>query len=233
MNAEDRSTAPRVLIVEDEASLARALQLELEHEGYRVEVAGNGYEAVARASEGEFSLILLDLMLPGLDGFEVCRQVRQRSAVPIIMLTAREATGDKVAGLDAGADDYVAKPFAIEELLARVRARLRRSTAPHRDGQRLVVADLVIARDTRRVERAGQAVTLTRREFDLLTYLAENSGLVLTREAILNHVWGFDYYGETNVVEVYIRYLRAKIDEPFPTKLVHTVRGVGYSLREA
>ncbi len=231
MNAEG-PTAPRILIVEDEASLARALQLELEHEGYRVGVAGNGYEAVARASEGEWSLILLDLMLPGLDGFEVCRQVRQRSAVPIIVLTAREATGDKVAGLDAGADDYVAKPFATEELLARIRARLRRSTSPHQDGHRLVVGDLVIERDTRRVERAGRAITLTRREFDLLTYLAENTGLVLTRETILNHVWGFDYYGETNVVEVYVRYLRAKIDEPFPTKLLRTVRGVGYSLRE-
>lgn len=227
------SKAPRILVVEDEASLARALQLELEHEGYRVEVAGNGYEAVARASEGDWNLILLDLMLPGLDGFTVCRQVRQRSAVPIIMLTAREATGDKVTGLDAGADDYMAKPFAIEELLARIRARLRRSTPLHQDGNRLAVGDLVISRDTRQVERAGRPIALTRREFDLLAYLAENAGLVMTREAILNHVWGFDYYGETNVVEVYIRYLRAKIDEPYPTKLVQTVRGVGYTLREA
>lgn len=173
MSAE-HPAPPRILIVEDEANLARALQLELEHEGYRVEVAG----------------------------------------------------------LDAGADDYLAKPFATEELLARIRARLRRSTSLHQDGHRLVVGDLVISRDTRRVERAGRDIALTRREFDLLTYLAENAGLVLTREAILNHVWGFDYYGETNVVEVYIRYLRAKIDEPFPTKLVQTVRGVGYTLRE-
>ncbi|HEY3316653.1 MAG TPA: response regulator transcription factor [Bacillota bacterium] len=230
---DEGAPKPRILVVEDEASLARALQLELEHEGYRVEVAGNGYEAVARASEGDWSLILLDLMLPGLDGLAVCRQVRQRSAVPIIMLTARESTGDKVAGLDAGADDYVAKPFAIEELLARVRARLRQSAPLHRDGERLVVGDLAISRGSRMVERAGRSIALTRREFDLLAYLAENAGLVLTREAILNHVWGFDYYGETNVVEVYIRYLRAKIDEPFPTKLVQTVRGVGYTLREA
>lgn len=229
----ETSARPRILIVEDEASLARALQLELEHDGYRAEVVGNGYEAVARASEGGWSLILLDLMLPGLDGLAVCRQVRQRSAVPIIMLTARETIGDKVAGLDAGADDYVAKPFAIEELLARIRARLRQSSPMHRDGERLVVGDLIVSRSTRLVERAGQAITLTRREFDLLAYLAENAGLVLTREAILTHVWGFDYYGETNVVEVYIRYLRAKIDEPFPTKLIQTVRGVGYSLREA
>lgn len=230
---DERADAPRILVVEDEVSLARALQLELEHEGYQVEVAGNGYEAVVRASEGTWDLVLLDIMLPGLDGFEVCRQVRQRSAVPIIMLTAREALGDKVAGLDAGADDYVAKPFVIEELLARIRARLRRATAAHQDGNRLVVGDLVVCRDTRLVERRGHPIALTRREFDLLAYLAENAGLVLTREAILNRVWGFDYYGETNIVEVYIRYLRVKIDEPFPTKLLQTVRGVGYTLREA
>ncbi len=230
---DERTDMQRILVVEDEASLARALQLELEHEGYQVQVAGNGYEAVARASEGKWDLILLDVMLPGLDGFEVCRQVRKRSAVPIVILTAREALGDKITGLDAGADDYVAKPFAIQELLARIRARLRRSGAAHQDGDRLVVGDLVVCRDTHTVSRGGRPIALTRREFDLLAYLAENAGLVLTRDAILNRVWGFDYYGETNIVEVYIRYLRVKVDEPFPVKLLQTVRGVGYTLRES
>lgn len=232
MTVNERTETARILIVEDETSLARALQLELEHEGYRAETAGNGYEAAARAAEGGWDLILLDIMLPGLDGFEVCRRVRERSAVPIIMLTARDATGDKVTGLDAGADDYVPKPFAIEELLARIRARLRRAAPAGRDGDRLVTGDLVIRRDTRQVERAGRPIALTRREFDLLAYLAENAGLVLTREMILNGVWGYDYYGNTNVVDVYIRYLRAKVDEPFATRLIHTVRGIGYTLRE-
>lgn len=231
---EERPEAKkRILVVEDETSLARVLQLELEHEGYQVELAGNGYEALVRASEEKWDLILLDIMLPGLDGFQVCRQVRGRSAVPIIMLTAREASGDKVAGLDAGADDYVAKPFVMEELLARLRACLRRSSAMHQDSHRLVVGDLAVCLDTRLVERRGRPIALTKREFDLLAYLAENAGLVLTRDAILNRVWGFDYYGETNIVEVYMRYLRVKIDEPFPTKLLHTVRGVGYTLRES
>lgn len=229
---DELSELERILIVEDEAALARALEMELEHEGYLVETAGNGYEAVARVAAGHWDLVLLDIMLPGLDGFEVCRQIRQRSSVPIIMLTAREALGDKVTGLDAGADDYVAKPFATAELLARIRARLRRSPSGHQDGARLVVGDLVVRRDMRTAERQGRSINLTRREFDLLAYMAENVGLVLTRDAILDHVWGYDYYGQTNVVEVYIRYLRAKVDEPFTSKLLHTVRGVGYTLKE-
>lgn len=223
---------PRILVVEDEASLARSLQLELNHEGYEVETAQNGYEAMGRLSEGKWDLVLLDIMLPGLDGFEVCSRIRKHSDVPIIMLTARDATSDKIRGLDTGADDYVAKPFVIEELLARIRARLRTQPAARQEGDKLVIGDLVISKDTRQVIRSGEAISLTRREFDLLAYLAENAGLVLSRETILARVWGYDYYGSDNIVDVYIRYLRAKIDEPFSTKLLYTVRGVGYTLRE-
>lgn len=223
---------PRILVVEDEASLARSLQLELNHEGYEVETAQNGYEAMGRLSEGKWDLVLLDIMLPGLDGFEVCSRIRKYSDVPIIMLTARDATSDKIRGLDTGADDYVAKPFVIEELLARIRARLRTQPAARQEGDKLVIGDLVISKDTRQVIRSGEDISLTRREFDLLAYLAENAGLVLSRETILARVWGYDYYGSDNIVDVYIRYLRAKIDEPFSTKLLYTVRGVGYTLRE-
>lgn len=223
---------PRILVVEDEASLARFLQLELNHEGYQVETAQNGYEALGRISEDRWDLVLLDIMIPGLDGFEVCRRIRKRRDVPIIMLTARDATLDKVKGLDTGADDYITKPFVIEELLARIRARLRGLPAARQEGNKLVAGDLVICRDTHQVTRSGQSIPLTKREFDLLAYLAENAGLVLGRETILARVWGYDYYGSDNVVDVYIRYLRAKIDEPFSNRLLHTVRGVGYTLRE-
>jgi len=229
---EDEQKRPSILVVEDESSLARFLQLELDHQGYRVETAANGFEAVARAMEKKWDLVLLDVMLPGLDGFEVCRRIRECSDVPVLMLTARGTTPDKVKGLDAGADDYLTKPFATEELLARVRARLRRTPAAIRSNKKLVVLGITIDYDTRQVTRDGRNISLTKREFDLLAFLAENSGIVLGREAILTHVWGYDYYGDTNVVDVYIRYLRSKIDEPFPVRLLHTVRGVGYTLRE-
>lgn len=228
----DSQARPRILVVEDENSLARFLQLELKHEGYQVEVASNGYEAVGRINEGDWELVLLDVMLPGLDGFEACIRIREISEVPVIMLTARETTSDKVRGLDVGADDYLTKPFVTEELLARIRARLRRVPAVIEGNNKLVVGGLKIHYDTRQVERNGQQISLTKREFDLLSHLAENAGTVLSRETILSHVWGYDYYGDTNVVDVYIRYLRAKVDEPFPTRLLHTVRGVGYTLRE-
>lgn len=228
----EEKAKPRILVVEDEVSLARFLQLELTHEGYQVETAQNGYEALGRINEERWDLVLLDLMLPGLDGFEVCRRIREQMDVPIIMLTAKDATQDKVKGLDTGADDYITKPFAVQELLARIRARLRRAGTARQEGDKLVIGDLVICLGTRQVTRSGQIIPLTRREFDLLAYLAENAGLVLSRETILDRVWGFDFCGNTNVVDVYIRYLRAKIDEPFSTRLLHTVRGVGYTLRE-
>lgn len=226
------SVLPRILVVEDEASLARSLQLELNHEGYHVETAQNGYEALGRISEDRWDLLILDLMLPGIDGFEVCRRIREHTDVSIIMLTARDNTLDKVKGFEIGADDYVTKPFVMEELLARIRARLRRPPVARQEGNKLVIRDLVIRQDTRQVARDGRPISLTRREFDLLVYLAENAGLVLSREAILTHVWGYDFYGNTNVVDVYVSYLRAKIDESFSTQLLHTVRGVGYTLRE-
>jgi DNA-binding response OmpR family regulator len=222
----------RILIVEDEISLARSIQLELGHEGYHAETAQNGYEALGKLSDESFDLIILDLMLPGLDGFQVCQKIREISDVPIIMLTALDAVRDKVKGFDIGADDYLTKPFAMEELLARIKARLRQRPIARQDGNKIVINDLVIRRDTRQVTRAGQYIALSRREFDLLTYLAENSGTVLSRDIILNRVWGYDFYGDTNVVDVYIRYLRAKIDEPFNYPLLHTIRGVGYTLRE-
>ena len=232
MQMNNEQSKPRILVVEDEGSLARYLQLELGHEGYQVEVAADADRAFSRLHAGNWDLVLLDIMLPGLDGFELCRRIRESSSVPVIMLTALGATPDKVRGLDAGADDYLTKPFATEELLARIRACLRRAPAAVKDNQKLVIGGLVIHYDTRQVERCGRNITLTKREFDLLAYLAENAGIVLSRETILNNVWGYDYYGDTNVVDVYIRYLRAKVDEPFPTRLLHTVRGVGYTLRE-
>ncbi len=229
---EDEQNKPSILVVEDESSLARFLQLELDHQGYKVGTAANGFDAVARMAEGKWDLVLLDIMLPGLDGFEVCRRIRECWDVPVIMLTARGDTPDKVKGLDAGADDYLTKPFATDELLARVRARLRRAPVVMRSNRKLFVLGITIDYDTRQVVRDGHNISLSKREFDLLAYLAENTGIVLGRNAILDHVWGYNYYGDTNIVDVYIRYLRSKIDEPFPTKLVQTVRGVGYTLRE-
>ncbi|MDA8333870.1 MAG: response regulator transcription factor [Peptococcaceae bacterium] len=229
---EDEQNKPSILVVEDESSLARFLQLELDHQGYKVGTAANGFDAVARMAEGKWDLVLLDIMLPGLDGFEVCRRIREFWDVPVIMLTARGDTPDKVKGLDAGADDYLTKPFATDELLARVRARLRRAPVVMRSNRKLFVLGITIDYDTRQVVRDGHNISLSKREFDLLAYLAENTGIVLGRNAILDHVWGYNYYGDTNIVDVYIRYLRSKIDEPFPTKLVQTVRGVGYTLRE-
>ena len=225
------SDKPHILVVEDEDSLARFLQLELKHEGFQVETAQNGYEALGKISEGSWDLVLLDLMLPGLGGYEVCRRVREYTGIPIIMLTAKDGIMDKVKGLDTGADDYITKPFAIEELLARIRARLRQSPASRHEKNIINLKDLLINCDTRQVKRNGEAISLTRREFDLLCFLSENSGIVLSRDTILRKVWGYDFYGNTNVVDVYIRYLRAKIDEPYSTQLLHTVRGVGYTLR--
>jgi len=223
---------PRILVVEDDASLARFLELELNHQGYETAVAAGGYEAVVKAGESSWDLVILDIMLPGLDGFEVCRRLREHSSVPVIMLTARGTVPDRVKGLDTGADDYLVKPFATEELLARIRACLRRQNVPLQAGRKIVYGDLVVNPDTRQVKRGGRRISLSKKEFDLLVYLLANAGHVLSREAILNHVWGYDYFGGTNVVDVYIRYLRAKIDEPFAVKLLHTVRGVGYTLRE-
>lgn len=229
----------RILIVEDEDKIARFVELELRYEGYEVEKAPDGRQGLALAQEKVFDLIVLDIMLPGLNGIEVLRRIRQTSQVPVIMLTARDDTMDKVAGLDGGANDYITKPFAIEELLARIRAALRNAGAaasaeesPKAEERELLVGELRLNPDSREVWVQGAPIDLTKREFDLLCYLLQNKGLVLGREALLNHVWGYDFSGETNAVDVYIRYLRAKIEEPFGLKFIQTMRGVGYVIRD-
>ncbi len=221
----------RILVVEDEQDIAEFLTLELEHEGYETAIAADGYEGLRLAEGDSWDLILLDIMLPGISGMEVCRRIRGFSDVPIIMLTARQSVPERVAGLDSGADDYVPKPFAIEELLARIRVLLRRNQRTQTQAEVLAVADLKINTATREVERAGHAITLTAREFDLLETFARNKNHVLTREQIMERVWGYDFVGETNVVDVYVRYLRNKMDVPFGDPLLHTVRGVGYILK--
>ncbi|NNG65895.1 response regulator transcription factor [Caldanaerobacter subterraneus] len=221
----------KILIVEDERQIARFLQLEFEHEGYEVKIVYDGTSGVKEALEGDYDLVLLDIMLPGMDGYEVLKKIRENSDIPVIMLTAKYEVKDKVRGLDIGADDYVTKPFSIEELFARVRAALRkRNPSVKRDVLRF--ADIVMDLTTHEVRRQGVKIDLTKKEFDLLEFLMRNANIALSREKILQSVWGYDYYGDTNVVDVYIRYLRSKIDDPFDRKLIHTIRGVGYSLRD-
>ena len=227
--------AEKVLLIEDEEKLAPMVELELQYEGYQVEKALDGRTGLERALSGTFDLILLDIMLPALSGMEVLRRVRRESQVPVIMLTARDTVVDKVSGLDMGADDYITKPFAIEELLARIRAALRKHPAQAVAEERQLLRAKGLSMDPERHEVTvdGQHVELTRREFDLLRYLLENKEKVISRESLLDNVWGFDFVGETNAVDVYIRFLRSKIDERFGMKLIHTVRGVGYVIREA
>ncbi len=222
--------ATKILIVEDEEKFARFIEMELTYEGYAVTKTFDGRSGLELAESGEFDLILLDIMLPTLSGMEVLRRLRRSSSVPVIMLTARDSVIDKVSGLDSGADDYITKPFAIEELLARIRTTLRKTTAV--EEQILSLGELVLDVRRRLVTYAGEQISLTKREFDLLQYLLENQGLVLSRENLLINVWGYDYEGETNVVDVYIRFLRGKIDEVFGIKLIFTVRGVGYVIRD-
>lgn len=225
----------KILIIEDEEKLARFIELELAFEGYLVEKAFDGRSGLALAQEKPFDLIALDLMLPGLNGLEVLRRIRQTSNVPVILLTARDSTMDKVSGLDAGANDYVTKPFAIEELLARIRAILRTRDKLHENEKTiqntLTAGDLQINLDSRTVQVADTDIDLTKKEFDLLAYLMENKGTVLSREILLDRVWGYDFVGESNAVDVYIRYLRAKLEEPFDKKFIRTIRGVGYVIR--
>ncbi|WP_340399836.1 response regulator transcription factor [Paenibacillus sp. FSL H8-0079] len=242
-----------VLVIEDEPKIARLLELELQYEGYQVGKAGSGTEGLEKYAEGQWDLILLDVMLPGLSGIEVLRRVRAKDAtVPIIMLTAKDSVEDKVSGLDLGANDYITKPFQIEELLARVRAALRLSAVAsvassassstpnagndsleHKDEAGwLTAAGLRLNEGTREISRDSVPIELTPREFDLLVYLLQNQRQVLSRDQIVQAVWGYDYYGDTNVVDVYIRYVRKKVDNGFTPPLIHTVRGVGYVLKE-
>lgn len=220
----------RILIVEDEEKLARMLELELTYEGYQAEKAFDGRTGLEMALSGRFDLILLDIMLPQLSGMEVLRRLRREEQryTPVLLLTARDAVMDKVSGLDAGAEDYITKPFAIEELLARIRATLRKTAAAAAPQPNLLTAgEVALDPESRTVTRKGEPVSLTRREFDLLQYLLENPNRVLTREQLLSQVWGFDYAGETNAVDVYISFLRNKLG----ASVVETVRGVGYILR--
>lgn len=221
----------RILIIEDEVKFARFVELELTYEGYSVTKAYDGRTGLELAEKEQFDLILLDVMLPGLNGLEVLRRIRRFSEVPIIMLTARDSVMDKVSGLDLGADDYITKPFAIEELLARIRAALRKqSRGP--DGNVLTAGLLRFDPARRQVTYDGTPIDLTKREFDVLQYLLENKGIVVSRDALLENVWGFDFDGQTNAVDVYIRFLRSKIDEVFDIHLISTVRGVGYVIRD-
>lgn len=226
---------PKILIVEDEHQLARFIQLELEHEDYETTVAGDGRLGLSLAESGEFDLILLDIMLPELNGLEVLRRLRKaENNVPVIMLTARDSVMDKVSGLDMGADDYITKPFAIEELLARIRVTLRQHRPAGDDKAKGdVITFKELSMDTARhtVTCGGKPLELTVKEFGLLQALLENVSIVLTREQLLERVWGYDYFGETNVVDVYIRYLRSKLEEVSETKYIQTVRGVGYVIK--
>ena len=225
-----------VLIVEDERRIARFLQMELEHEGMSTAIEDNGRRAYERIVQENYDLVLLDVMLPDMDGFTICRKVRELSQVPIIMLTARDDIDDKVQGLDIGADDYITKPFATPELLARMRVVLRRQEGKLEvkgcQEEILSVKNLIMYPARHEVQVDGASVELTKKEYDLLEYLLRNKRNVLTRDQILSNVWDYDYMGDTNVVDVYIRYLRQKLDDRFQEKYIHTMRGVGYAIKD-
>lgn len=218
----------KILIIEDEIKIARFLELELKYEGYIVSQCHDGREGLDKATNEKFDLILLDIMLPSLNGLEVLRRLRQVSAIPVIMLTAKDEIMDKVTGLDIGADDYMTKPFAIEELLARIRTALKKNPEIKKHLNILSIGELTIDLDQHMVTFSNNPIDLTKTEFDLLKLLVENKNIVLTRNKIIDIVWGYEYMGDTNVVDVYIRYLRSKIDDRFSKKFIHTVRGVGY-----
>ncbi|HES6724371.1 TPA: two-component system response regulator CovR [Streptococcus pyogenes] len=224
----------KILIIEDEKNLARFVSLELQHEGYEVIVEVNGREGLETALEKEFDLILLDLMLPEMDGFEVTRRLQTEKTTYIMMMTARDSIMDVVAGLDRGADDYIVKPFAIEELLARIRAIFRRQDieSEKKVPSQGIYRDLVLNPQNRSVNRGDDEISLTKREYDLLNILMTNMNRVMTREELLSNVWKYDEAVETNVVDVYIRYLRCKIDIPGKESYIQTVRGMGYVIRE-
>lgn len=219
--------AERILIVDDEVRIARFIELELKYEGYEVQVRYNGREGLGALKDQSFDLVILDVMMPDLSGIEVLRRIRQTSDIPVIMLTAKGETLDKVMGLDFGADDYLTKPFEIEELLARIRSAIRRyqRSLVSAETQEIVGGPLTMDFDRHEVRFLEERIELTKKEFDLLETLLRNKGVVLSREKILNEVWGYDFMGDTNVVDVYIRYIRSKVDDRFNVKLIHTVRG--------
>ncbi|CDQ40930.1 MULTISPECIES: response regulator transcription factor [Virgibacillus] len=225
---------PNILIVEDEQKLSRVLQLELEYENYETTIATSGKEALKQMENNQWDLVLLDIMLPELSGLEVLRRVRKTDeTTPIILLTARDQVHDKVSGLDLGANDYITKPFQIEELLARIRVHLRNPIKKKEEnGDLLAVGELQVNQNSREVKRAEKQVELTPREFDLLVCLLRNKNIVLNREQLIEQVWGFDYFGDTNVVDVYIRYLRQKVDKGYDQPYIQTIRGVGYTIKD-
>lgn len=222
----------RVLIIEDEISILSFLKPELTHEGYEVDTATDGREGLLKIESENFDLVLLDIMLPSLNGIEVCRRARKFTDIPIIILTARDQVMDKVTGLDTGADDYLTKPFSIEELLARMRSALRRRSSKNEDKKILTYKNITLNTGTYEAKVDNEVIELTKKEYQLLEFLIENKNAVLTRDQILNTVWGYDYYGDTNVVDVYIRYLRAKLDDNFNEKYITTVRGTGYIMKD-
>ena len=224
---------PKILIVEDEKNIARFLQIDLEQEGFDTAIEKNGKRAYERIIQEKYDLVLLDVMLPEMDGMEICRRVRQISDIPIIMLTARDEISDQDTGLNLGANDYVTKPFAFEEVLARIRGILRRrNEEPRKDEKRLVIVNVILYPERYEVRVNDNVIELTHKEFELLQYLVENKPNVLTRDQILQKVWGYDFLGNTNVVDVYISYLRTKIDDKYNEKHIHTIRGVGYVCRD-
>lgn len=228
----------RILVVEDEKQIAKILKIDLEFEGYEVMVTHDGKSGLQAALNEKLDLILLDVMLPEMNGIEMLRRLRkENNLLPVILLTARNMTMDKVSGLDQGANDYITKPFEMEELLARVRSCLRQSSivtqAAQTDETLLSIRDLTVNLDTREVTRGETSITLTPKEFDLLVYLLSNKNRIVTRDNILLHVWGYEYEGETNVIDVFIRHLRKKVEEGFSDPvIIQTVRGIGYTVKE-
>ena len=223
----------KILIVEDEEKIARFIELELIHEGYEVVKVSSGRTGLELAEKGEADLVILDILLPELNGLEVLRRLRRSSDIPVIMLTARDAVMDKVSGLDAGADDYITKPFAIEELLARIRTALKKRAITEKSHEGLLSRGLLtLDKKRHRVTYDGNEIELTNREFTLLQVLLENKNIVLSRDTLIEKVCGYDYVGETNVIDVYVRFLRTKIDDAFKIKLITTVRGVGYVIKD-
>lgn len=222
----------KIFIVEDERRIARFLQMELEHEGFSTASESNGLRAYERIIQEDYDLVLLDIMLPGMDGLTICKNVRKLSDIPIIMLTAKDEINDKVTGLDIGADDYITKPFAIQELLARIRVALRKhNNTKAEEASVFTFKNITVYLDRHEVTVGGKLVELTKKEYDLLLYMLQNHDHVLSREQILQSIWGYEYMGDTNVVDVYIRYLRSKIDDEFKEKYIHTVRGIGYVIK--
>ncbi len=222
--------AARILVIEDDEAILAFLRRGLGYEGYEVETAENGQKGLALAGGNRPDLVVLDWMLPGMDGLEVCKRLRTMGKIPILMLTAKDSVSDRVQGLDAGADDYMVKPFNLEELLARIRALLRRTQAPKQKSY--TFADLVLDTGTRRAQRGDRVIDLTAKEYELLELFMRNPRQVLTREMIYDNVWGYDFGGESNIIEVYVRYLRQKLEEGKEPRLLHTVRGMGYVMRE-